>query len=44
MEIFIVLALVGMSVLTLLAIDRDGLRRLDSEEFIEDDEYFIDHR
>ena len=44
MEILIVLTLVGLSVLTLLAIDKDGLRNLDSEEFIEDDEYFIDHR
>ena len=44
MEILIVLTLVGLSVLTLLAIDKDGLRHLDSEEFIEDDEYFIDHR
>ena len=44
MEILIVLTLVGLSVLTLLALDKDGLRHLDSEEFIEDDEYFIDHR
>jgi uncharacterized membrane protein (Fun14 family) len=43
MEILIVLTLVGLSMLTLLAIDKKGQRHLDSEEFIEDDEYFIDH-
>jgi hypothetical protein len=44
MEILIVLALAGLCFLTLFAIDKDRLRHLDREEFIEDDEYFIDHR
>ncbi len=44
MEILIVLALAGLSFLTLFAIDKGRLRRQGSEDFLEDDEYFIDHR
>ena len=44
MEIAIFVALIGLSTFGLLALDRDNFRRLDTEEFFEDDEYFIDHR
>jgi hypothetical protein len=42
MEVLIFTGLVSLSVIGLLALDRDGLRRLDTEEIFEDDEYFID--
>mgnify|MGYP001055480351 CR=1 FL=1 len=43
MQVVVVLAAIVLSVVTLLALDKDGLRRLDSEEFLEDDEYFTNH-
>lgn len=44
METFIFAGLTGLSVIGLLALNRDGLSRLDTDEFFEDDEYFSDHK
>ncbi len=44
MEVLLFTGLVALSILGLLALERDGLRRLDTDEIFEDDEYFIDHR
>jgi hypothetical protein len=43
MEIAFFVALIGLSIVGLLALDRDNLKSLDTDEFFEDDEYFIDH-
>lgn len=44
MEIAFFVALIGLSIIGLLALDRDKLKSLDTDEFSEDDEYFIDHK
>lgn len=44
MEVAFFVALIGLSVFGLLALDRDNLKSLDADEFFEDDEYFIDHK
>ena len=43
MQVLVVLAVIVLSVVTLFALDKDGLRRLDNEDFLEDDEYFTNH-
>ncbi len=44
MEVLLFTGLVALSIIGLLALDRDGLRQLDTEENFEDDEYFSNHR
>jgi hypothetical protein len=44
MAIFVFLAFIALSTLSLLAIDRNKPKHQDAEEFFEDDEYFIGRR
>jgi hypothetical protein len=44
MEVAFFVTLIGLSIVGLLALDRDNLKCLDTEEFFEDDEYFMDHK
>ena len=44
MEIAFFVALIGLAIIGLLALDQDNLKSLYTEEFFEDDEYFFDHK
>lgn len=44
MEVMVMAGLVVLSIIGLLALDRDGLRQLDTDAKFEDDEYFTEHR
>lgn len=44
MEAFVFVLISGLSIIGLFSLDRDRMRRLDSDDFFEDDEYFSDHK
>ena len=44
MEILFFVGVIALSSLGLLLLDRDRLKRLDSEDIVEEDEYFMDHK
>ena len=44
MEIAFFVALIGLSIIGLLALDRDNPKSLYTDELSDDDEYFIEHK